>query len=167
MKLVVQHWLASGWTWVLVACPDLGAGSQEVHVKARILHASLGRETLVLSGHTASQCPSLGYPSSPCERSAPKPHEKGETVSRSTTEVKEFFERVVIDVDTMRLTYQDEGVIEKMAEMSGVGEASEVADVGTVTFGRRQASAWVRQGPWLRGGSGAPAGSPAFPKPRG
>jgi len=47
--------------------------------------------------------------------------------------VKEFFERVAGDWDTMRLTYYDERVIEKMAEVSGIGEASEVADVGTGT----------------------------------
>ena len=54
-------------------------------------------------------------------------------MSRSTTEIKEFFERVAGDWDTMRLAYYDERVIEKMAEVSGVGEASEVADVGTGT----------------------------------
>ena len=47
--------------------------------------------------------------------------------------VKEFFERVASDWDTMRLAYYDERVIEKMAEVSGIGEASEVADVGTGT----------------------------------
>ena len=54
-------------------------------------------------------------------------------VSRSTREVKEFFERVAGDWDTMRLAYYDERVIERIAEVSGVGEASEVADVGTGT----------------------------------
>jgi ubiquinone/menaquinone biosynthesis C-methylase UbiE len=48
-------------------------------------------------------------------------------------DVKEFFERVASDWDAMRLAYYDERVIEKMAEASGVGEASEVADVGTGT----------------------------------
>jgi ubiquinone/menaquinone biosynthesis C-methylase UbiE len=48
-------------------------------------------------------------------------------------EVKVFFERVVSDWDAMRLAYYDERVIEKMAEVSGIGEASEVADVGTGT----------------------------------
>jgi len=48
-------------------------------------------------------------------------------------DVKEFFERVASDWDAMRLAYYDERVIEKMAEVSGVGEASEVADVGTGT----------------------------------
>jgi ubiquinone/menaquinone biosynthesis C-methylase UbiE len=48
-------------------------------------------------------------------------------------EVKAFFERVAGDWDTMRLAYYDERVIEKMAEVSGVGEASQVADVGTGT----------------------------------
>jgi len=48
-------------------------------------------------------------------------------------DVKEFFERVASDWDTMRLTYYDERVIEKLAEVSGIGEASEVADVGTGT----------------------------------
>jgi ArsR family transcriptional regulator len=54
-------------------------------------------------------------------------------MSRSTTEIKEFFERVAGDWDTMRLAYYDERVIEKMVEVSGVGEASEVVDVGTGT----------------------------------
>src|SRR5919199_1180828 len=47
--------------------------------------------------------------------------------------VQKFFERVATDWDTMRLAYYDERVIEKMAEVSGIGEASEVADVGTGT----------------------------------
>jgi len=54
-------------------------------------------------------------------------------VSRSTTEAKEFFERVASDWNTMRLAYYDERVIERMAEMSGVGKSSEVADVGIIT----------------------------------
>jgi hypothetical protein len=45
-------------------------------------------------------------------------------------DVKEFFERVASDWDAMRLAYYDERVIEKMAEVSGGGEASEVADIG-------------------------------------
>jgi ubiquinone/menaquinone biosynthesis C-methylase UbiE len=48
-------------------------------------------------------------------------------------DVQEFFERVATDWDTMRLAYYDERVIEKVAEVSGVGEDSEVADVGTGT----------------------------------
>lgn len=48
-------------------------------------------------------------------------------------DVKAFFERVASDWDTMRLAYYDERVIEKMAEISGVGEESEVADIGTGT----------------------------------
>jgi ubiquinone/menaquinone biosynthesis C-methylase UbiE len=48
-------------------------------------------------------------------------------------DVKAFFERVAGDWDTMRLAYYDERVIEKMAEVSGIGEASKVADVGTGT----------------------------------
>ena len=47
--------------------------------------------------------------------------------------MKEFFERVASDWNAMRLAYYDERVIEKMAEVSGIGEASEVADVGTGT----------------------------------
>jgi ubiquinone/menaquinone biosynthesis C-methylase UbiE len=47
--------------------------------------------------------------------------------------VQRFFEWVASDWDTMRLAYYDERVIEKMAEVSGIGEASEVADVGTGT----------------------------------
>ena len=48
-------------------------------------------------------------------------------------DVQRFFERVATDWDTMRLAYYDERVIEKMAEISGVGKDSEVADVGTGT----------------------------------
>ena len=48
-------------------------------------------------------------------------------------DVKTFFERVSSDWDIMRLAYYDERVIEKMAEVSGVGEVSEVALVGTGT----------------------------------
>jgi len=48
-------------------------------------------------------------------------------------DVKAFFEWVATDWDTMRLAYYDERVIEKMAEISGVGDTSEVADVGTGT----------------------------------
>jgi SAM-dependent methyltransferase len=40
---------------------------------------------------------------------------------------------VASEWDAMRLAYYDERVIEKVAEVSGVGEASEVADVGTGT----------------------------------
>jgi ubiquinone/menaquinone biosynthesis C-methylase UbiE len=54
-------------------------------------------------------------------------------MSRSAKDVQEFFERVAGDWDAMRLAYYDERVIEKMAEVSGVGESSEVADVGTGT----------------------------------
>jgi ubiquinone/menaquinone biosynthesis C-methylase UbiE len=48
-------------------------------------------------------------------------------------EVQAFFERVASDWDTMRLAYYDERVIEKMAEVAGLGDGSEVADVGTGT----------------------------------
>jgi ubiquinone/menaquinone biosynthesis C-methylase UbiE len=54
-------------------------------------------------------------------------------MSRSAKDVQEFFERVAGDWDAMRLAYYDERVIEKMAEVSGIGQASEVADVGTGT----------------------------------
>ena len=54
-------------------------------------------------------------------------------MSRRAKDVQEFFERVAGDWDTMRLAYYDERVIEKMAEVSGIGQASEVADVGTGT----------------------------------
>src|SRR5919205_3599692 len=47
--------------------------------------------------------------------------------------VQEFFERVATDWDTMRLAYYDERVIEKMAEVAGIAEGSEIADVGTGT----------------------------------
>ena len=48
-------------------------------------------------------------------------------------DVKTFFERVSSDWDIMRVAYYDERVIEKMAKVSGVGEVSEVADIGTGT----------------------------------
>ena len=48
-------------------------------------------------------------------------------------DVKTFFERVSSDWAIMRLAYYDERVIEKMAKVSGVGEVSEVALVGTGT----------------------------------
>jgi ubiquinone/menaquinone biosynthesis C-methylase UbiE len=51
----------------------------------------------------------------------------------SSKNVRRFFERVATDWDTMRLAYYDERVIERMAEVSGIGENSEVADVGTGT----------------------------------
>jgi ubiquinone/menaquinone biosynthesis C-methylase UbiE len=47
--------------------------------------------------------------------------------------VQEFFERVATDWDTMRLSYYDERVIEKMAAVSGVDAGMTVADVGTGT----------------------------------
>ena len=48
-------------------------------------------------------------------------------------DVQAFFERVATGWDTMRLAYYDERVIEKMAQVAGVGESLEVADVGTGT----------------------------------
>ena len=48
-------------------------------------------------------------------------------------DVQEFFERVATDWDTMRLSYYDELVIEKMAAVSGVDDTMTVADVGTGT----------------------------------
>jgi ubiquinone/menaquinone biosynthesis C-methylase UbiE len=48
-------------------------------------------------------------------------------------DVQEFFERVAVDWDTMRLAYYDERVIEQMAAVSGVNEGMIVADVGTGT----------------------------------
>jgi ubiquinone/menaquinone biosynthesis C-methylase UbiE len=47
--------------------------------------------------------------------------------------VQKFFEGVATDWDAMRLSYYDERVIEKMAEVSGVDEHSEVVDIGTGT----------------------------------
>jgi ubiquinone/menaquinone biosynthesis C-methylase UbiE len=47
--------------------------------------------------------------------------------------VQGFFERVATDWDTMRLSYYDERVIERMAAVSGVGAGMTVADVGTGT----------------------------------
>lgn len=54
-------------------------------------------------------------------------------MSWSARAVKEFFERVATDWDTMRLAYYDERVIEKMAEVSRLQEGMTVADVGTGT----------------------------------
>jgi ArsR family transcriptional regulator len=51
----------------------------------------------------------------------------------SSKDVRRFFEWVATDWDTMRLAYYDERVIERMAEVPGAGENSEVADVGTGT----------------------------------
>jgi ArsR family transcriptional regulator len=51
----------------------------------------------------------------------------------SSKDVQRFFERVATDWDAMRLAYYDERGIEKMAEVSSVDAASEVADVGTGT----------------------------------
>jgi ubiquinone/menaquinone biosynthesis C-methylase UbiE len=48
-------------------------------------------------------------------------------------DVQEYFERVATDWDTMRLSYYDERVIEKMAAVSGVDAGMTVADVGTGT----------------------------------
>ena len=48
-------------------------------------------------------------------------------------DVQEFFERVAVDWDTMRLAYYDERVIERMAAVSGVNEGMIVADVGPGT----------------------------------
>ena len=57
----------------------------------------------------------------------------GAVKNMRSKDVQRFFERVATDWDTMRLAYYDERVIEKMAEISGVGKDSEVADVGTGT----------------------------------
>ncbi|HEX6709660.1 MAG TPA: methyltransferase domain-containing protein [Rubrobacter sp.] len=51
----------------------------------------------------------------------------------NTKGVKTFFERVATDWNRMRLAYYDERVIEKVADVSGAGEDSELADVGTGT----------------------------------
>jgi ubiquinone/menaquinone biosynthesis C-methylase UbiE len=48
-------------------------------------------------------------------------------------DVQAFFECVATDWDTMRLSYYDERVIERMAAVSGVGAGMTVADVGTGT----------------------------------
>jgi ubiquinone/menaquinone biosynthesis C-methylase UbiE len=54
-------------------------------------------------------------------------------MKKTAQDVKAFFERVAADWDGMRLAYYDERVIEKMMEISGVGGATTVADVGTGT----------------------------------
>jgi ubiquinone/menaquinone biosynthesis C-methylase UbiE len=54
-------------------------------------------------------------------------------MSLSSREVQKFFERVASDWDTMRLSYYDERVIERMAAISGLDEGMTVADVGTGT----------------------------------
>ena len=48
-------------------------------------------------------------------------------------DVQAFFERVATDWDTMRLSYYDDRVIERMAAISGVDAGMAVADVGTGT----------------------------------
>jgi ubiquinone/menaquinone biosynthesis C-methylase UbiE len=74
---------------------------------------------------------------SPCERKRKVTSEERkddrDMEDMSAKYVQRFFEWVASDWDTMRLAYYDERVIEKMAEVSGIGEASEVADVGTGT----------------------------------
>jgi len=70
-------------------------------------------------------------------------------------DVQEFFERVAVDWDTMRLAYYDERVIERMAAVSGVNEGMIVADVGTGT-GFVAAGITIRASAWVdesRGGS--------------
>ena len=49
------------------------------------------------------------------------------------TDVQAFFERVAGDWDTMRLSYYDGRVIERMGEVSGADAGMTVADVGTGT----------------------------------
>ncbi len=48
-------------------------------------------------------------------------------------DVQEFFERVAGNWDTMRLSYYDGRVIERMAEVSGLGAGMTAADIGTGT----------------------------------
>jgi ubiquinone/menaquinone biosynthesis C-methylase UbiE len=48
-------------------------------------------------------------------------------------DVKMFFERVASEWDTMRLTYYDERVIDRMSEISNLVEDMRVADIGTGT----------------------------------
>jgi ArsR family transcriptional regulator len=47
--------------------------------------------------------------------------------------VQAFFERVASNWDTMRLAYYDERVIERLSDVSNLGEGMSVADVGTGT----------------------------------
>ena len=54
-------------------------------------------------------------------------------MSRSTREVKDFFEWVAADWDMMRLSYYDERVIERMTAVSSLRGTETVADVGTGT----------------------------------
>jgi len=64
----------------------------------------------------------------------------------SSKDVQRFFERVATDWDAMRLAYYDERVIEKMAKVSSVDAASEVADVGTGTgFVAAGIAPWVKR----------------------
>ena len=51
----------------------------------------------------------------------------------SAKDVQAFFERVAADWDTMRLSYYDERVIQRMAAVSGLNGTETVADVGTGT----------------------------------
>ena len=65
----------------------------------------------------------------------------------SSKDVRRFFERVATDWDTMHLAYYDERVIERMAEVSGVGRTR-----------RSQTSAPERDSSppgWPRGSSGS------------
>jgi ubiquinone/menaquinone biosynthesis C-methylase UbiE len=57
----------------------------------------------------------------------------GSTCEKTAEDVKAFFERVAANWDDMRLAYYDERVIDKTVEISGVGGATTVADVGTAT----------------------------------
>jgi len=54
-------------------------------------------------------------------------------VRKTAEEAKAFFERVAADWDDMRFAYYDERVIKKLIEISGVGGATTVADLGTGT----------------------------------
>jgi ubiquinone/menaquinone biosynthesis C-methylase UbiE len=51
----------------------------------------------------------------------------------SAAKVKAFFDDVASDWDTMRLSYYDERVVERMASAAGVDPSMTVADVGTGT----------------------------------
>jgi ubiquinone/menaquinone biosynthesis C-methylase UbiE len=51
----------------------------------------------------------------------------------NTADVKDFFDRVASDWDTMRIAYYDERVIERLGEFADLTPEMVVADVGTGT----------------------------------
>jgi hypothetical protein len=88
-------------------------------------HGGVGAEGFhtVPSGAASSARPGLRHRrcevSSLCSRRNRCARKKGGDRALEARDVKEFFEKVAADWDTMRLAYYDERVIEKMVEASG------------------------------------------------